>query len=201
MPVLGLSLGLPFGQITVSDSTPVNTDTTTIALTGAGMVGSTVTLTPGTWTNSPTLTYQWRRNGSLIEGETATTYSLTVEDAAQAISCVEIADGTIEVLSNVVTPASLAAPTGLNETTIIAEIPNQTGSNLEMNSTPSVTGGNAPPSFSYQWFLSGNEFSGQTNSFLSGGDTTSTGIYFLRVTATNSEGSITSDSNSIMLIS
>lgn len=80
MPVLGLSLGLPFGQITVSDSTPVNTDPPTIALTGAGMVGSTVTLTPGTWTNSPTLTYQWRRNGSLIEGETATTYSLTVED-------------------------------------------------------------------------------------------------------------------------
>ncbi len=51
---------------------PVNT--VLPAITGSQTIGATLTCGTGTWTNSPTITYQWKRNGVNIGGETASTY-------------------------------------------------------------------------------------------------------------------------------
>ncbi len=65
---------------------PANTVAPVIA--GTAFVGHTLVLTsPGTWTNSPTYTYQWLRNGSVIAGETTTSYILQVADEGASVQC------------------------------------------------------------------------------------------------------------------
>ncbi|MGW9404863.1 S-layer homology domain-containing protein, partial [Arthrobacter sp. NPDC055585] len=54
---------------------------------GTTTVGSTLTATPGTWAPAPVnLTYQWLRGTTPIKGATATTYTLTADDAGTTIS-------------------------------------------------------------------------------------------------------------------
>lgn len=51
-------------------------------------LGSTVTVTNGTWAGSPTtFTYQWRRNGGNIAGQTGRTYSYQAGDLGNTIDC------------------------------------------------------------------------------------------------------------------
>jgi hypothetical protein len=54
------------------------------ALSGTPEVGETITTTNGTWTNSPTFTYQWFLNGVAITGATSGTY---VTDAEGSLTC------------------------------------------------------------------------------------------------------------------
>jgi hypothetical protein len=65
---------------------PVNT--VAPAVTGTPTVGQVQTCAPGTWLNSPTFTYQWRRrdNGN-ITGATAATYTLAALDHGFQIEC------------------------------------------------------------------------------------------------------------------
>ena len=65
---------------------PVNTVAPVIS--GSTTVGSVLTSTDGTWTNSPTsFAYQWYRGLAQIFGETLNTYTLVSADLAQNITC------------------------------------------------------------------------------------------------------------------
>jgi len=65
---------------------PVNTVIPNV--TGAAVVGNTLTTDDGTWTGSPTsYTYQWKRGATNI-GTNANTYTLVAADAGQSITCV-----------------------------------------------------------------------------------------------------------------
>jgi hypothetical protein len=66
---------------------PHNTALPTIA--GTLQVGQDWTVTPGSWTLSPVLTYQWYRDAAPIGGETATTYTLAAADIGHTIKCRE----------------------------------------------------------------------------------------------------------------
>ncbi len=67
------------GGATLTPGTP--------AITGTAKVGSTLTANPGTWGPAPvSLSYQWLRDGSPIQGATASTYSTTQADAGKAVS-------------------------------------------------------------------------------------------------------------------
>ncbi|WP_157155351.1 hypothetical protein [Diaminobutyricimonas sp. LJ205] len=56
-------------------------------VTGTPALGSTLTVTPGTWTPSNVnLTYKWFRNGQEIGGQTASSYALTTADVGLEIS-------------------------------------------------------------------------------------------------------------------
>ncbi len=56
-------------------------------IVGEASIGSTLTADPGTWGPAPvTLTYQWLRDGSPIDGATDSTYLLTFADAGNAVS-------------------------------------------------------------------------------------------------------------------
>jgi hypothetical protein len=88
---------------------PVNT--VAPAVTGTVTVGQVQTCSPGTWLNSPTLAYQWRRgkpDGRIdIIGAAASTYTLVAADSGFEILCVvtgTVAGSAISARSNVVFP-------------------------------------------------------------------------------------------------
>jgi hypothetical protein len=76
--------------------TPV--DLTPPAITGTADLGQTLTVTPGTWSNSDVvLTYQWQRcdatgaNCVAVAGSTGTTYVVSSADAGMMLNVVETA--------------------------------------------------------------------------------------------------------------
>lgn len=76
--------------------------------------GSTLQGTPGTWTGSPTLTYQWLRDGTEIVGETSLAgYTVVDDDRGSNITLDEIPNGVTAsaVTSNTIAVDPLA---GLN---------------------------------------------------------------------------------------
>lgn len=54
------------------------------------VVGTVLTVSPGTWANATSFTYQWTRDGTNIAGATATTYTLVSADVGgHALAVVE----------------------------------------------------------------------------------------------------------------
>lgn len=87
------------------------------APTGTTTVGSTLTAQTGTWTGSPSFTYQWQRVTTLTEdiaGETAGTYTLATADLGALIQVVVTgsnAGGVGDVVTSAATDVVTAAPT------------------------------------------------------------------------------------------
>jgi hypothetical protein len=98
---------------TVAGTLPVNTVAPSIA--GGTELGDTLTVTPGTWSGvpAPTLTYQWRRDGIAILGETGTTYDIALADSGADIDVVETATnamGAASEASNAITADTFTVP-------------------------------------------------------------------------------------------
>lgn len=78
------------------------------AITGAAVIGQTITASTGTWTNSPTgYTYQWLRDGVAITGATSSSYLLATGDKGKSISVrvtATNASGSTSFASGVVLP-------------------------------------------------------------------------------------------------
>jgi len=75
-----------FTLVEVRDSSPE--PSVSPAISGTTTVGSTLTVSNGTWTDSPTgYTYQWLRDGAEIASAAASTYLLTVSDTGALIGC------------------------------------------------------------------------------------------------------------------
>lgn len=69
---------------------PVNTNPPSLPATGT--TGETLTCDPGTWSPQPDgFSFTWTRDGAVIPGQTAATYTLTAEDAGHVIACVVVA--------------------------------------------------------------------------------------------------------------
>jgi hypothetical protein len=82
---------------------PANTTPPTIS--GKNNVGELFTVNDGTWvgTNPITYTYQWKRNGTNIIGETNSTYTTVLADSGQTITCLVTATnilGSTNAISN-----------------------------------------------------------------------------------------------------
>lgn len=78
-------------------------------ISGTAQEGQTLTCSTGTWSGSPTYTYQWKRNGSNIGSATNSTYTLVTADVGQSIKCTITATnfiGSATADSNTVTPTS-----------------------------------------------------------------------------------------------
>lgn len=77
------------------------------AITGTPTVGQLQTCTAGTWLNSPTMAYRWRRRGvGDIIGATGSTYTLTATDSGYQVECEVTASngvGSVVAKSNVIT--------------------------------------------------------------------------------------------------
>lgn len=76
------------------------------AITGTTTEGQTLTVSNGTWTNTPdSYARQWRRGGVAISGATATTYVLTADDVGSLITA------TVTATNDGVSTSATSAPT------------------------------------------------------------------------------------------
>jgi hypothetical protein len=71
--------------INAATAKPVNTVLPVV--TGTPTVGQTLTCPTGTWSGSPSFTYQWQRDNVNIGGATANTYLLVVGDGTHNVRC------------------------------------------------------------------------------------------------------------------
>lgn len=82
VPEAGTSIDVP---ITVTQQAITNV--TPPAISGQARVGRTLTASGGTWSVAdPQLAYQWNRDGTPIQGATATTYKVAAADAGAIIT-------------------------------------------------------------------------------------------------------------------
>jgi hypothetical protein len=66
--------------------------TTQPTITGSAVSGSTVRVSPGTWSQaSPSFAYQWLRTGAPIPGATSSSYRITPQDAGTSIAVLVLA--------------------------------------------------------------------------------------------------------------
>jgi surface protein len=83
---IGINIAVKGSEISGPPPAPVNS--TPPVISGTTTLGSVLTTTNGTWTNSPTsYAYQWKRGATNI-GTNANTYTLVNADAGQSITCV-----------------------------------------------------------------------------------------------------------------
>ena len=176
------------------------TNTLAPVISGTAERGETLTSTTGTWTGTGTISYayQWKRSGADISGATSSTYVLVAADDNAFITCnVTATDdtGSRSKLSNSLGPV-LAAPLSLTDP--VASGTAQVGQTL--STTDGTWQGIATITFAYQWRRDAVNISGATSSTytLVAADY-STDVDCV-VTATNSLGSTSADSNDILNI-
>lgn len=175
-------------------SPPTISGTTTL---GAGQV---LTCSTGTWDASPTPTYtrQWLRAGVPISGATGSTYTTQSADLGQPIACVVTATNragkgsavTAEVGPITVAPTSTVAPVASGGTTV--------GSVLSC--TTGTWAGAPAPTYTYQWYTSaglGTPISGATSPTYTLTSAELGLVVWCSVTATNTLGSASANSNSV----
>ena len=166
------------------------------SVSGNQQQGSTLACNAGTWSGSPTFTYQWTRNGVNISaplGTAGPNYTTTGADLNFNIGCTVTA-------SNLAGPATPAASSNT-----IFVIP-LSGSPPILQSSPGISGNSAvpstltcnpgswlnSPSFAYQWVRNGAPISGVGSLPVYVTTTADVGFSIgCIVTATNASGSVT----------
>lgn len=186
-------------------STPETLPNNTVApaVTGQLYTGNTIVCSSGTWTGNPTptLTYQWQSwNGSTwvaISGATSNSYTPSSAGQYRCLVTGTNSQGSIAAASNTVTvtvapsvPQNTSAPVVTGDTVA--------GSTLTCSS--GTWSANPAATYAYQWqiFVSGvwSNITGATNSSYA---TEETGEHRCRVTATNSSGSVSAVSNTVVV--
>jgi hypothetical protein len=132
------------------------------SIVGSPMVGNTVTADPGSWSpKSARLRYQWLRAGLPIAGATASTYTLTADDAGEQLQ-VQVTGKIPGKVSDTATSASVlgvAAPPAPSHATISGKLA-AGGSVAAAAVTPLALGATRK----YQWLRDGEPIGGATDS-------------------------------------
>jgi hypothetical protein len=167
---------------------PVNT--VAPVASGTARVGNTLSVTNGTWTNSPTsYTYQWYSGANPISGAASSTYLLVSGDVGANINCTVTAtnsDGFNVSTSNTIGPILPALAPPVN-----TAAPVLTGTPFINYTLACSTGSwtNSPTGYTYQWRRGTTNIAGATvNAYV----VTSADYGFALnclVTATNADGS------------
>lgn len=167
-------------------------------ISGSTSLGSTLTTTNGTWSNSPsTFTYQWFRGASPISGATNNTYVTVIADSSASITCqVSASNGLTSspatsnalVMANY-TPANTVAPV-VSGTAVVGQT----------FTTTNGTWTNSPTSYTYQWYRGATLISGATSSTYVLVQADAGQNIKCTVTATNSAGSASADSNTVAIM-
>ena len=169
------------------------------AITGTQQVFSTLTVSNGTWSNSPqSFARQWQTSadGSTgwtnISGATGSTYALVAGDHGKFIRCVVTATNLAgSTAANTTATAQITTPVPVN-----SAVPTVSGSAIvgQVLTTTNGTWTNTPTGFTYKWQTSANGTTGWTD--ISGATATTYTVVsgdanqFLRsvVTASNAGG-------------
>jgi uncharacterized protein YukE len=134
---------------------PANTAPPTIS--GAAVIGTTLTAVPGTWTGSPTLTYQWQTCDSMgsactaLSGSTASTYVVQAGDLGATIRVAVIGTnaGGVTVATSDPTAVVTAPPPPSN--TALPTISGTTADGSTLTATSGTWSGGGTITYAYQW--------------------------------------------------
>ena len=75
------------GVYMTTGAPPLPTNTVAPTITGVPQSSNTLTCNPGTWTNTDTITYQWRRNNVPMIGQNSNTLLVVSTYIGDTISC------------------------------------------------------------------------------------------------------------------
>jgi hypothetical protein len=140
------------------------------SISGSATQGNTLTCNPGDWNGSPTFTFQWKRDTTVIgPPDVIATYITVTADLGTSISCIVVATNvngpaapiTTNSIGPITAPAAGVPPT-INSQPFISGN-SQVGSTLLCNPgswSPTVTD---PPVFSFQWASNGVIIPGAAN--------------------------------------
>lgn len=180
----------------VTEDAPVNTVLPVIS--GIVRVGETLNATTGSWTSisDPSYAFQWKRNGTNIDGATSQSYELVQDDYLSEI--------TITVTA---TNGGGSTPATSNPTAAVGErlpintvLPVVTGSLQVIDTLTSSTGtwtSTTTPSYSYQWKRNGNLIDGATISTYQLQNADYNALISCEVTATNTSGGTPATSSEV----
>jgi hypothetical protein len=170
-------------SVPVPTVAPINTGTAP-SISGTPAVGQTLICEHGTWTGSPTFTYEFLRDNVSIAGfGIPSTYVVTTADQGHTLSCAVTAtnsaggreassSNSLSIPSSSTTTTTPASTTTTPTTTTPAGVPVSTavpvitgiakaGSTL---SCSNASWNNSPTKFSYQWARDGTQLAGSTAS-------------------------------------
>jgi hypothetical protein len=158
-------------------------------VSGEAVLGATLACSPGTWsgTPTPTLSYQWLRDGSSIAFATAGTYVVVEADQGHTLSC-RVGAVNSEGAASKTSADALEIP-GLAPENV--EPPEVTGTPALGETLTCLHGGwsgQPPPAFSYQWLRDGSSIASATASSYTVGEEDRGQSLSCRVYAKNSAG-------------
>ncbi|RKQ92275.1 hypothetical protein C8N24_2118 [Solirubrobacter pauli] len=96
-PLTGESLYTTYSGNPRPAANPLPSVSSSSGLPGHAAVGDTITCAPGTWTPDGTKVYAWTSDGDVINGETASTFTVTSAELGTDVKC------TVEVTVSAVT--------------------------------------------------------------------------------------------------
>lgn len=136
---------------------PLDLDLAPARATGTAKVGQVLTTTGATSPATPTLSYQWRRNGSPIKDATYKTYKLVRADAGTNVSVTVTGTRPGFATSSVTSPARAVAAFNLRRPAITGTT--RVGKKLTAARGTWVAPGHT---FTYQWLRGGKPVRGAT---------------------------------------
>jgi hypothetical protein len=126
------------------------------AISGSAILGSTLTVSTGTWEGSPTFAYQWTAGGQNITGATANSYVARGDDIGFTLGC--IVKGVNAFGTTIATALDTAIVAPLNvlpANTTLPVISGQAVVNQILSVTTGTWTGYPTPTFTHQWYSAG----------------------------------------------
>ena len=181
---------------------PVNTVAPTLSPSGTQYNGAVITLGNGTFTGTATLTYayRWKRNGIVIVGQTANTYTIVSGDDGTIITGEVKATNSYGETAFISTSNQVNAVNATAPVNTIAPVISGTATlGSTLTSTTGTWTGLPTPSYTYQWYRGESIISGATNSTYVTVVADSIASITCVVTATNLAGSSNATSNALTM--
>lgn len=186
-------VGLPSDAFGVAGGGRPPTNQAVPTVTGQVSPNSQLTSSAGTWGGIGLIpTYQWYRNGVVVNGATVNTLTIPNGTAAgttyYCVVTMTNSAGSLAAQSNTITVQVPSAPVN----TIQPSITGGSAINSVITANPGTWGGLPAPSFTYQWY----HWNGTAYVAVTDADELTTvalelGNYVVDVTASNSQGSLT----------